>query len=79
MASKGLKEEYGGLGPDYLYHCIAMEEISRASGSVCINQFGCSPWIFRDFEVSGRTHLLKGNNQRTDGKTTTHERAYEYV
>ncbi|XP_020255326.1 uncharacterized protein LOC109832330 isoform X1 [Asparagus officinalis] len=50
MASKGLKEEYGGLGPDYLYHCIAMEEISRASGSVCINQFGCSPWIFRDFE-----------------------------
>lgn len=41
-------EEYGGLGLGYLYHCIAMEEISRASGSVglsygahtnlCINQ-----------------------------------------
>ncbi|KZV35151.1 isovaleryl-CoA dehydrogenase, mitochondrial [Dorcoceras hygrometricum] len=41
--------EYGGLGLGYLYHCIAMEEISRASGSVglsygahsnlCINQF----------------------------------------
>ncbi|KAG1371585.1 isovaleryl-CoA dehydrogenase, mitochondrial [Cocos nucifera] len=41
-------EEYGGLGIGYLYHCIAMEEISRASGSVglsygahsnlCINQ-----------------------------------------
>ncbi|CAN4120342.1 unnamed protein product [Withania somnifera] len=40
--------EYGGLGLGYLYHCIAMEEISRASGSVglsygahtnlCINQ-----------------------------------------
>lgn len=43
-----LEEEYGGLGLGYLYHCIAMEEISRASGSVglsygahsnlCINQ-----------------------------------------
>ncbi|RXI04558.1 hypothetical protein DVH24_038832 [Malus domestica] len=43
-----LVEEYGGLGLGYLYHCIAMEEISRASGSVglsygahsnlCINQ-----------------------------------------
>lgn len=41
-------EEYGGLGLGYLYHCIAMEEISRASGSIglsygahsnlCINQ-----------------------------------------
>ncbi|KAL5697433.1 isovaleryl-CoA dehydrogenase [Ranunculus cassubicifolius] len=41
-------EEYGGLGLAYLYHCIAMEKISRASGSVglsygahsniCINQ-----------------------------------------
>lgn len=41
-------EEYGGLGLGYLYHCIALEEISRASGSVglsygahsnlCINQ-----------------------------------------
>lgn len=41
-------EKYGGLGLGYLEHCIAMEEISRASGSVglsygahsnlCINQ-----------------------------------------
>uniref|UniRef100_A0A0E0DLE4 Isovaleryl-CoA dehydrogenase, mitochondrial n=1 Tax=Oryza meridionalis TaxID=40149 RepID=A0A0E0DLE4_9ORYZ len=41
-------EEYGGMGLGYMYHCIAMEEISRASGSVglsygahsnlCINQ-----------------------------------------
>ncbi|RWR95575.1 isovaleryl-CoA dehydrogenase, mitochondrial [Cinnamomum micranthum f. kanehirae] len=45
---KYLPKEYGGLGLGYLYHCIAMEEISRASGSVglsygahsnlCINQ-----------------------------------------
>lgn len=41
-------EEYGGAGMGYLEHCIAMEEISRASGSVglsygahsnlCVNQ-----------------------------------------
>ena len=41
-------EEYGGLGFGYLEHCVAMEEISRASGSVglsygahsnlCVNQ-----------------------------------------
>ncbi len=41
-------EEYGGSGLGYLEHCVAMEEISRASGSVglsygahsnlCINQ-----------------------------------------
>jgi isovaleryl-CoA dehydrogenase len=41
-------EEYGGAGLGYLEHCIAMEEISRASGSVglsygahsnlCVNQ-----------------------------------------
>ncbi len=42
------EEEYGGAGMGYLEHCIAMEEISRASGSVglsygahsnlCVNQ-----------------------------------------
>jgi isovaleryl-CoA dehydrogenase len=41
-------EEYGGLGLGYLQHCVAMEEVSRASGSVglsygahsnlCLNQ-----------------------------------------
>jgi isovaleryl-CoA dehydrogenase len=43
-----VEEEWGGLGLGYLEHCIAMEEISRASGAVglsygahsnlCINQ-----------------------------------------
>jgi len=43
-----VEEEYGGSGLGYLEHCIAMEEVSRASGSVglsygahsnlCINQ-----------------------------------------
>ena len=43
-----VEEEYGGSGLGYLEHCIAMEEISRASASVglsygahsnlCVNQ-----------------------------------------
>jgi isovaleryl-CoA dehydrogenase len=43
-----VEEEYGGTGFGYLAHCVAMEEISRASGSVglsygahsnlCVNQ-----------------------------------------
>ncbi len=43
-----VEEEYGGAGLGYLEHCVAMEEISRASGSVglsygahsnlCVNQ-----------------------------------------
>jgi isovaleryl-CoA dehydrogenase len=43
-----VEEEYGGAGLGYLHHCIAMEEVSRASGSVglsygahsnlCVNQ-----------------------------------------
>ena len=43
-----VEEEYGGAGLGYLAHCIAMEEISRASASVglsygahsnlCVNQ-----------------------------------------
>ena len=41
-------EEYGGLGLGYLEHCVAIEEVSRASGSIglsygahsnlCVNQ-----------------------------------------
>src|SRR6202048_4423108 len=43
-----VEEEFGGLGLGYLEHCVAMEEVSRASGSVglsygahsnlCVNQ-----------------------------------------
>ncbi len=43
-----VEEQYGGAGMGYLEHCIAMEEVSRASGSIglsygahsnlCINQ-----------------------------------------
>ena len=44
-----VEEKYGGAGLGYLAHCVAMEEISRASASVglsygahsnlCVNQF----------------------------------------
>ncbi len=44
-----VEDEYGGAGMGYLEHCVAMEEISRASASVglsygahsnlCVNQF----------------------------------------
>src|SRR5918995_5577793 len=43
-----VEEEWGGTGMGYLAHCVAMEEVSRASGSVglsygahsnlCVNQ-----------------------------------------
>ncbi len=46
-------EEYGGTGLGYLAHSIAMEEVSRASGSVglsygahsnlCVNQINLMP------------------------------------
>ncbi|MBM08430.1 MAG: acyl-CoA dehydrogenase [Magnetovibrio sp.] len=57
-----VEEEYGGLGMGYLEHCVAMEEISRASASVglsygahsnlCVNQ------IRRNGNVSQRSKYL---------------------
>lgn len=32
-----MPHEYGGLGLGYLHHCIAMEELSRASGSIALS------------------------------------------
>src|ERR1700753_3768077 len=32
-----VEEEYGGLGLGYLEHCVAREEISRASASVALS------------------------------------------
>ncbi len=59
-----VEEEYGGAGMGYLAHCVAMEEVSRASGSVglsygahsnlCVNQ------IRRNGnEAQRRKYLLK--------------------
>lgn len=33
-------EEYGGLGMGYQAHCIVMEEISRASGTISLTVLG---------------------------------------
>ncbi|OED41398.1 isovaleryl-CoA dehydrogenase [Endozoicomonas sp. (ex Bugula neritina AB1)] len=59
-----VSEEYGGSGMGYLAHCIAMEEISRASASVglsygahsnlCVNQ------IFRNGTEEQRRKYLPG-------------------
>ena len=48
-------QEYGGLGLGYLHHCVAMEELSRASASValsygahsnlCISQLASGGWV----------------------------------
>src|SRR5438094_9721366 len=32
-----VEEEYGGAGMGYLAHCVAMEEVSRASASVGVS------------------------------------------
>src|SRR3954462_10883989 len=37
-----VKEEYGGADMGYLAHCVAMEEISRASASVGLSYGGHS-------------------------------------
>jgi isovaleryl-CoA dehydrogenase len=57
-----VEEEFGGSGMGYLEHCVAMEEISRASGSIglsygahsnlCVNQ------IFRWGNAEQKTRYL---------------------
>jgi isovaleryl-CoA dehydrogenase len=57
-----VSDEYGGAGMGYLEHCVAMEEISRASASVglsygahsnlCVNQ------IFRNGTEAQKQHYL---------------------
>ncbi|KAH0922437.1 hypothetical protein HID58_022455 [Brassica napus] len=48
-------EEYGGLGLGYLYHCIAMEEISRASGSVALSYGAHSNLCINQLVRNGNT------------------------
>ena len=61
-------ESYGGSGMGYLAHCVAMEEISRASASVglsygahsnlCVNQlrrWGNAEQVLNDFFAYERT------------------------
>ena len=40
-----VEEKYGGSGLGYLEHCVAMEEISRASAAVAIARYHTTPRI----------------------------------
>ncbi|KAG6415417.1 hypothetical protein SASPL_122828 [Salvia splendens] len=54
-------EEYGGLGLGYIYHCIAMEEISRASGSVGLSYGAHSNLCINQLEIVQRILLIIAN------------------
>ncbi|KAJ0550938.1 putative isovaleryl-CoA dehydrogenase [Helianthus annuus] len=51
-------EEYGGLGLGYLYHCIAMEEISRASGSVGLSFGAHSNLCINQLVIANQNYVL---------------------
>src|SRR5690606_10591719 len=65
-----VEEEYGGAGLGYLAHCVAMEEISRASASVglsygahsnlCINQI--NRWGTREQKEKYLPKLVSGEH-----------------
>jgi len=46
-------EEYGGAGMGYLAHCVAMEEISRASGSVGLSYGAHSNLCVNQLKING--------------------------
>jgi isovaleryl-CoA dehydrogenase len=46
-------EEYGGAGMGYLAHCIAMEEISRASGAVGLSYGAHSNLCVNQLKING--------------------------
>ena len=46
-------EEYGGLDKGYLYHCLAMEEISRASGSIALSYGAHSNLCVNQMVING--------------------------
>ncbi len=65
-----VEEDWGGAGLGYLEHCVAMEEISRASASVglsygahsnlCVNQL--RRWGSYDQKMRYLTHLVTGEH-----------------
>ena len=52
-------EEYGGAGMGYLAHCVAMEEISRASGSVGLSYGAHSNLCVNQLKINGSTAQKK--------------------
>ncbi|KAK7290256.1 hypothetical protein RIF29_04546 [Crotalaria pallida] len=55
-------EEYGGLNLGYLYHCLAMEEISRASGAVGLSYGVHSNVCLNQLVMYGNPGLLGKRN-----------------
>ncbi|KAJ6097806.1 hypothetical protein N7499_002180 [Penicillium canescens] len=48
-------EEYGGLGMGYQAHCVVMEEISRASGSIGLSYAAHSQLCVNQISLNGST------------------------
>ncbi|OJJ83044.1 isovaleryl-CoA dehydrogenase [Aspergillus glaucus CBS 516.65] len=48
-------EEYGGLGMGYQAHCVVMEEISRASGSIALSYAAHSQLCVNQLSLNGTT------------------------
>ena len=48
-----VEEEYGGAGLGYLAHCVAMEEISRASGAVGLSYGAHSNLCVNQLKING--------------------------
>src|ERR671934_1684448 len=48
-----VEEEYGGAGMGYLAHCVAMEEVSRASASVGLSYGGHSNLCVNQIQRNG--------------------------
>ncbi|OQE22866.1 hypothetical protein PENFLA_c012G02935 [Penicillium flavigenum] len=48
-------EEYGGLGMGYQAHCVVMEEISRASGSIGLSYAAHSQLCVNQLSLNGST------------------------
>ncbi|KAE8151128.1 acyl-CoA dehydrogenase/oxidase [Aspergillus avenaceus] len=46
-------EEYGGLGMGYQAHCVVMEEISRASGSIALSYAAHSQLCVNQLSING--------------------------
>ena len=63
-----VEEEYGGAGMGYLEHCIAMEEISRASASVGLSYGAHSNLCVNQIRRNGRPPAPTG--RRSPGRST---------
>ena len=50
-------EELGGAGLGYLEHCIAMEEVSRASASIGLSLWGAFKFMCESADYAGATMI----------------------